>query len=81
MDIDDDQPDPPVDLSMVLIAELHRAGLFSGDNLDNMARRLRDADLPELADRVVGLPMSNLFDTPEMRRSTFRTFDGGNDPI
>lgn len=64
---------------MILIAELHRAGLFTGENLTNMARRLDDSDLPELAERVRALPMSNLFDTPDMRRSTFQVFDGGND--
>jgi hypothetical protein len=70
---DDDPPDPPIDLAMVLIAELHRAGLFKGDNLENMARRLREADLPDLADRVEALPLSNLFDSPEMRRSTMHS--------
>lgn len=68
--------DPPVDLTMVLIAELHRAGLFTGENLSNMARRLQMADLPDLADRVLGLPLSNLFDTPDMRRSALFAVDG-----
>jgi hypothetical protein len=72
---DDEQPDPPIDLAMVLIAELHRAGLFKGENLANMARRLRDADLPDLADRVESLPLSNLFDSPAMRRSAMHAVD------
>ena len=71
-------PDPPIDLAMVLIAELHRVGIFKGENLDNMARRLRDSDLEDLADRVLALPLSNLFDTPEMRRSAMHSLDGGN---
>lgn len=78
-DDDDDPIDPPIDLLMVVIAELHRVGVFRGENLDNMGRRLEDSDLPDLADRVRALPLSNLFDTPSMRRSSIYSIDGSRD--
>lgn len=69
--------DPTTDLIMVLIAELVREGVLDTDNLASMSRRLREADQGELANRVVALPLSSLFDTPETRRSAIHAIDGG----
>jgi hypothetical protein len=70
-----DEPDPTIDLLMVVIAELHRVGIFNGANLSNMGRRLRDSDLEDLAHRLEMLPLSNLFDTPDMRRSAMHAVE------
>lgn len=71
--------DPTTDLVMVLIAELVRVGVLDTDNLSKMSRRLREADQGELANRVVALPLSPLFDTPEARRREIHAVDGGSD--
>lgn len=52
----------------VLIAELHEAGVLGGSNLQNMARRLREAGFPEEADGVLFIPFANAMDSPEERR-------------
>lgn len=65
----------------VLIAELHRAGALDGDNLHNMARRLREAGFPDEADGVLFTPFANAMDDPETRRGLIQAVpecDGGN---
>lgn len=77
---DDSYPvDPALDAVFVLIAELMRERLLNRHNVENMARRLQDADLPDLATRLTLLHLSNEMDTPEQARASFHVIDGGND--
>ena len=62
---------------MILIAELHRDGLFEGRNITSMARRLEMSDLPVLAERVRMIPLANAFDDPGEIRGGFELIDGG----
>lgn len=69
---------------MVVVAELLRAGAIDGHNLANMARRLNMADLPDEAERILSLPLSNTFDSPEELRASMHLVgdepSGGNEP-
>lgn len=62
----------------VLIAQLRRNGLLSNADLDNMRRRLIDADRAHLADAISGVILSDLIDDPYERRATIHAIDGGN---
>jgi len=63
----------------VLLAELYDRGLLDGHALDNMARRLDLADLPEAAMSVRCIPLSCAIDSPSHRRGGLHIVDGGND--
>jgi hypothetical protein len=70
-----------IDLTMVLIAELMRDGLLDAQNVASMMRRLRLSDLPDLADRLQGLHLSNQIDAPDQVRDSLHVVDssdGGN---
>lgn len=54
---------------MILVAELHRIGLFDVGNLACIARRLELVGEDDLADRVRALPISNALTDPEMMRA------------
>lgn len=73
----DATPDPTLDLLMILIAELQRDGMLDGRNITSMVRRLEMSDLPELAERVKMIPLSNAFDDPDEIRVGFEVIDGG----
>lgn len=64
---------------MVLIAELHRVGMFDGSNLDMMALRLDLSDEPDLAERVRAIPVSNFLTDPEEVRAGLHLVSGGNE--
>jgi len=64
----------------ILIAELHRQGMLDANALENMARRLIEADEADLADQVLGVILGNALDEPCERRQTFYIVpSGGND--
>ena len=75
----DDPPDPPIDALMVLIAELLREGLIDHANLASMSRRMRNADMPDIAERVESLPLSNMLDDPDEIRAGLHIVGGGNE--
>lgn len=77
--MDSDAPDQALDLLMVLIAELLRAGTLDASNVASMARRLRLSELPDLADRLEALHFSNEVDSPEAARRSFRVLGGASD--
>lgn len=65
------EPDPHA-LPMLIIAELHKIGMFDSVNLASIARRLELAGDPETAERVRFLPLSNaLTDPAEMRAGMY----------
>lgn len=73
--------DPTLDTLMVLIAELHRAGIIDAAQLSNMGRRLDMSGLDDLAERVRFIPLSNAMDNPKaMQASLHLISGGGNDP-
>jgi len=64
---------------MVLMAELLKEGVLERSNLASMARRLRNADMSDLAERVEFLPLSNMMDDPdEIRAGMHIVTNGGN---
>lgn len=69
--------DPPMDLLMILIAELMRNGTLKAENVASMVRRLNLSDLPDIAERVEQLHFSNEVDTPAKNRGAFQVIDGG----
>lgn len=65
----------------VLIAQLRRNGTLSNADLDNMRRRLIEADRPHLAEAIAGVILSDMIDDPGQRRASIHVIaDGGNDP-
>lgn len=63
----------------VLIAQLRRGGVLSNADLDNMKRRLIEANRPHLADAIDGVILSDIIDAPYERRATIHVIpDGGN---
>lgn len=73
----DEAPDPEP-LAMILVAELHRIGLFDVGNLACIARRLELVGEDDLADRVRSLPLSNALTDPEVMRANIYAIHGGN---
>ena len=72
-------PDPHA-LSMLIIAELHKIGMFDRVNLASIARRLEMAGESDTAERVRFLPLSNaLTDPAEMRAGIYAIDGGGNE--
>jgi hypothetical protein len=72
-----DEPDPDA-LAMILVAELHRIGLFDMANLATIARRLELVGESDLASRVLSLPLSNALTDPEAMRAGIHAIRGGN---
>lgn len=66
-------------LSIILVAELHRIGLFDVGNLACMARRLELVGEDDLAARVRALPLSNALTDPEEMRASIYSISGGKD--
>lgn len=64
----------------ILIAELHRQGVLDGAAIQNMARRLRECGEHDEASAVEGVVLGNALDSPEARRATLHSIDGGNGP-
>jgi hypothetical protein len=73
-------PDPPLDALFIVVAELHRAGLFDSANLASMKRRLELSGHADLAERLTMIPLANAIDTPDNNREGLRLVDcdGGN---
>ncbi len=69
--------DDPHALSMILIAELHRVGMFDRVNLASIARRLELAGDPDAAERVRFLPLSNALTDPDAMRAGLYAVEGG----
>lgn len=63
---------------MILVAELHRIGLFDVGNLACIARRLVLVGEDDLAARVRSLPLSNALTDPETMRAGIYSINGGN---
>lgn len=72
-----EEPNPTLDLLMILIAELQRDGVLDRANITSMVRRLELSDLPDLAQRVQMIPFSNAMDDPEEIRGGMYAVDGG----
>jgi len=68
----------PHALGMIIIAELHRIGMFDAGNLASIARRLELVGEDDAADRVRSLPLSNALTDPEAMRSNIYAINGGN---
>lgn len=62
---------------MILVAELHRIGMFDHGNLACIARRLELVGEDEQAARVRALPLSNALTDPEAMRANIYSIDGG----
>jgi len=73
-----DEPDPHA-LAMILVAELHRIGMFDIGNLASIARRLELAGEDDVAARVRMLPLSNALTDPEAMRSNIYAIGGGKE--
>lgn len=73
-------PDPSLDALFVVVAELHRSGLFDAANLASMRRRLELSGHGELAERLAMIPLANAIDTPEANQAALHLIDGGNGP-
>ena len=71
------KPDPHA-LPMILLAELHRIGMFDHGNLASIARRLELAGDEDAAARVRSLPLSNALTDPEAMRASIHCINGGN---
>lgn len=69
----------PDALSIILVAELHRIGLFDVGNLACMARRLELVGEDVLAARVRALPLSNALTDPDAMRAGIYSISGGKD--
>lgn len=69
--------DDPEPLAMILVAELHRIGMFDAGNLASIARRLELVGEDDLAARVRSLPLSNALTDPEAMRAGIYAIDGG----
>ena len=67
----------PEPLAMILVAELHRIGMFDAGNLACIARRLELVGEDDLAERVRFLPLSNALTDPEAMREGIYAIDGG----
>lgn len=74
---DRDPVDPALDTLFVLIAELMKTGKLGASSIDSMVRRLRMADLEEVADRLEVLHYSNELDSPGSFRKGFHLIEGG----
>ena len=70
-------PAEPEPLAMILVAELHRIGMFDAGNLACIARRLELVGEDDLAERVRFLPLSNALTDPEAMRDGIYSIDGG----
>lgn len=70
----DQDPEP---LAMILVAELHRIGMFDVGNLACIARRLELVGEDDLAARVRSLPLSNALTDPEAMRANVYSIGGG----
>jgi hypothetical protein len=68
----------PNALGMIIIAELHRIGMFDAGNLASIARRLELVGEDDAAARVRSLPLSNALTDPEAMRSHIYAINGGN---
>lgn len=76
------EPDPPRDphsLAMILVAELHKIGMFDHGNLASIARRLELAGEDDAAERVKMLPLSNALTDPEAMRANVYSISGGKE--
>lgn len=73
------EPQDPNALAMILVAELHRIGLFDHGNLACIARRLELVGEDDLADRVRSLPLSNALTDPEAMRAGLYSISGGKE--
>lgn len=71
-----EKPDPHA-LPMLIIAELHRIGMFDHGNLASIARRLELVGEDDVAERVRMLPLSNALTDPEAMRAGMHVIDGG----
>lgn len=71
-----EQPDPHA-LAMILVAELHKIGMFDQANLASIARRLELVGEDATAGRVRMLPLSNALTDPEAMREGLYAIDGG----
>ena len=72
------EPEPDAEpLAMILVAELHRIGLFDVGNLACIARRLELVGEDDLAARVRSLPLSNALTDPEAMRASIYSIGGG----
>lgn len=69
--------DDPEPLAMILVAELHRIGMFDAGNLASIARRLELVGEDDLVARVRSLPLSNALTDPEAMRAGIYAIDGG----
>lgn len=65
---------------MILLAELHKAGVLDSANLASIARRLELSGEDDLAERVQALPLSNFLTDPETMRASIHAIDGGGNP-
>lgn len=72
-----EQPDPDA-LAMILLAELHKVGIFDAANLATIARRLSLSGEDELAARVELLPLANALTDPDQMRAGIHIVSGGN---
>ncbi|UAB76959.1 hypothetical protein INR77_08870 [Erythrobacter sp. SCSIO 43205] len=72
-------PSDPNALAMVLVAELHKIGLFDEGNLATIARRLELSGEDDLAERVRALPVSNALTDPVEMRAGLHVIHGGNE--
>jgi hypothetical protein len=78
---DDFPPPAPETLDTVLhalIAQLFAAGLFRASDLTAIAKRLDFSEMPEAAERIRQLPLSDAMIDPASIRSGFTVVDGGN---
>ncbi len=64
---------------MLILAELHRIGMFDHGNLASIARRLELAGEDDAAARVRALPLSNALTDPETMRAGIYSISGGKE--
>ena len=63
----------------VLIAQLFNNGTLSQADLENMDRRLHEGGHEAASGALLGIRLSNMLDTPALRRASLHSIDGGRD--
>jgi hypothetical protein len=77
-----EKPSPQQELETLvgaLIAQLYQNGSLHGDDIEAIARRLDQSGMPDMADEVRAVPVSDALAAPESLRYGFEVIDGGRD--
>ena len=57
-------PNPAIDVFLIMLSELHRAGTIDDNVLAGIMEKLEMSEYHDIADRVAALPLMNLLGDP-----------------